>query len=140
MSCVIIGDSIGVGVARHRTECISQAHVSQNTAQTVKLLSKMLGDTDQVLISVGSNDVMGQSDVSHWVAEYRKLRAGINSGCVVWLLPNNKENARAAITIVAQQHGDAVLDTRPFTSADLVHPTSSGYQRLAQLSRLSTCN
>lgn len=131
MNCVFIGDSIAVGVAQHRPECLNQAQVGRNTDETIFKIGQIPRTVEHVIVSVGSNDHFLYNSVAVCVDNFEKLRVRLGSKRVTWLLLNNNDQARQATQIVARYHGDQVLDIRPFVGPDGVHPTVSGYKTIA---------
>ena len=63
----------------------------------------------------------------------RQLRADVNSDRVVWMLPGLNPRVRAVISAVAAEHGDRVVDSKPYAGADRLHPNGQGYARLARV-------
>ena len=135
MTCAFIGDSIAVGVAQHRTECVNLAHTGQTIDATVNKIGQLPRTTQQVIVSVGSNDLLAKDTTpDQRIRLYDSLRSGITAPSVVWILPNIHQQNRDAILAVARRHGDCVLDSRPLVSADGVHPGPAGYRNLARAS------
>jgi len=122
-----------VGIAQHRAECINQAQVGRSTAETVAKIRQVPGNAQQVIVSVGSNDHLpAKTPLQVWIDQFQILRIQLGSASVTWILPNKQNQAREAIAIVAREHGDCVLDSRPWVGRDHVHPTANGYRNLAQ--------
>lgn len=134
MNCAIIGDSIAVGVAHYRPECVHAARVGATSVQTLSQLTAIPVGADQILISVGSND-----QGSETLRQAYQIRQQLGPKCVTWLLPNRPFQSRRAIQMLATVWGDRVLDTRAWTSGDHVHPKPQGYRNLASRSR-NICN
>ena len=135
MTCVFIGDSLAVGMAQHRPMCVNQAVVGRTTSQTVAHVRQVPANSQQVIISVGSNDRLDRSTpLRVWIDKFSSLRTAVRAQIVVWILPNTSDLAREAIAIVAREHGDCVLDSHPTVGADGVHPTAAGYRNLARAS------
>lgn len=134
IECLIIGDSIGVGVSQVRKECVSVVKSGINSADWNKKNLTKLQPAGSVIISLGANDTKRIDTESN----VRFLRGQIKSNRVYWILPNEqlKPLAVAAVTKVAKEYGDIIIE-RPKTdmSADNVHPTGKGYRKLANLTR-----
>jgi hypothetical protein len=136
LDCLVIGDSIAVGVAMIRTECLSYAKSGWNSSRWNKeylhLATKNQYET--VIISLGAND----SKNIDTEAELRKMRSTIRGKRVFWISPGRerKPQAQAAMEAVAAEYGDTIL-ARPkeHMSADGVHPTMRGYRELADRTR-----
>jgi lysophospholipase L1-like esterase len=134
IECLIIGDSIGVGVSQVRKECSAIVKSGINSRDwNVKHLNR-LQPARTVIISLGANDYRGiDTD-----ANIRRLRANVQADRVFWLLPSQRlkpEQVRF-VKFVAQEYGDTVIP-RPERdiSADGVHPTYKGYQTLGELTK-----
>ena len=133
VECMIIGDSIAVGVSQIRTECaaiVKSGINSQNWVQ--KHLDKiMTNPTKTLIISLGANDYKGIDTE----ANIRLLRNLSQADRIFWLLPSQKLKPAQveAVKKVAAEFGDTVIP-RPESdiSADGVHPTYKGYKVLAE--------
>lgn len=124
--CLVIGDSIAVGVGRALPECRTIARVGIGSGQFVhQLLSPQ--DADTVVISLGVND--GPSP--HTVPNLIRLREAVHGVRVYWLLPPHHDYAREAIRTVALAFGDRMIDCAPVAGPDGLHPTSAGYRAIA---------
>ena len=130
LECLILGDSIGVGIKQHRHECISYAHVGwSSTKWNRKYLNKDMS-ARVVIISLGSND--WSEKVTKF--ELTRLREKIHASIVFWILPAAKPEIQNAVREIADMHGDLVALIVQL-SADGVHPTSTGYKDLASRTR-----
>lgn len=131
IECLIVGDSIAVGVSQVRREC--RAYVKSGINSTVWNRTHLhnLEPSNVLIISLGANDTR-QVDTE---ANVRLLRNKTTASKVYWLLPNEKLKPRAveAVRRVAEEFGDKVIE-RPTTdiSSDGVHPTYLGYKKLAE--------
>lgn len=136
LECLIIGDSIAVGTAMARPECVSYSKGGWNSWQWNKdYLSKAsLQPAKTIIISLGANDHAGVKTEK----ELRKMRETIKGERVFWISPGmeRKPIAQTAIEKIAKDYGDTVL-ARPKDqmSADGIHPTGSGYKTLANQTR-----
>lgn len=133
IDCMIIGDSIAVGVSMVRKECVSYSKSGWNSWQWNKdYLDKAIErPRETIIISLGANDHKGvKTEV-----ELRKMRAAIQGKRVFWIGPGmeRKPIPQTAIEKIAAEYGDVVL-SRPknHMSADGVHPTMTGYKELAE--------
>ncbi len=130
LPCLVIGDSIALGVGLTLPECRTEARVGATSSRFIhEFTSTQLAD--RVVISLGVND--GPSP--HTIPNLERLRETVRGRAVYWLLPANHEYARAAIVTVAARFGDWVIDCAPTTGPDGVHPTGAGYRRLGALIR-----
>jgi lysophospholipase L1-like esterase len=133
LECLIIGDSIAVGTAMVRKECVSYARGGWNSWQWNKdYLEKVKGNPAKtVIISLGANDHKGVKTEQ----ELRKMREAIKGNRVFWIDPgkDRKPIPHDAIVKIAQEYGDTIL-LRPKDqmSGDGVHPTGRGYKILAE--------
>jgi lysophospholipase L1-like esterase len=126
--CLVIGDSIAVGVGQYLPECRTEARVGITSRVFVQaLLSPQ--EAGRVVISLGVND--GPSAAT--LANLRVVRATVRSAAVYWLLPAHHEYARAAIRRVAAEFGDRLIDAGGQVGPDGLHPTGAGYRALARL-------
>ena len=139
LDCLIVGDSIAVGVAQVRTECVSYSTGGINSKQWV---NKNIGKTPliakNVIISLGSND----HKYVKTLEELRTIRELTKAERVYWILPagvhpkNNVpvEVIQSMVKQVATENGDSVL---PITrlQKDGIHPSWAGYKELADRTR-----
>jgi lysophospholipase L1-like esterase len=134
IDCLILGDSIAVGTAMYKKECVSISKGGINSQQYNKKVAGMELYSGSVLISLGSND-------HKWVKtkqELEKLRKNIKATNVYWVLPEgnlpaggvNIEDIRRIVLEVSEEHGDIVLPIMSL-SKDGIHPTGVGYKDLA---------
>lgn len=134
IDCLIVGDSIAVGVSQVRPECMSIAKSGINSRDWNTKNMHRLTPARTLIISLGANDLKSINTEGN----VRSLRTNAKADRVFWLLPNEqlKPAAVAAVKQVASEFGDVVID-RPKTdmSADGVHPTGRGYRRLADQTR-----
>ncbi len=134
LECLIVGDSIAVGVGQIRTECMSISKSGINSRDWNRKHLNQLKPTKTLIISLGANDYKGiETEVN-----IRELRAHAQADRVFWLLPSQRlkpEQVRA-VKFVAQEYGDIVIP-RPEKniSADGVHPTYKGYRELGDMTR-----
>jgi lysophospholipase L1-like esterase len=130
---MIIGDSIAVGTAMARPECVSYSKGGWNSWQWNKdYLSKASAQPAQtVIISLGANDHKGVKTEQ----ELRKMRETIKASRVFWISPGKERKPvpQDAIERIAKEYGDIVL-ARPqgHMSADGIHPTGRGYKLLGE--------
>ena len=133
IDCMIIGDSIAVGTAMARPECVSYSKGGWNSWQWNKdYLAKASSQSAKtVIISLGANDHKGVKTE----AELRKMREAVKGDRVFWIDPgqDRKPVPHDAIVRIAKEYGDTILP-RPknHMSADGVHPTGRGYKILGE--------
>ncbi len=136
IDCMVIGDSIAVGTAMYRPECVSYSRGGWNSWQWNRdylgIASNRAYQT--VIISLGANDHAGVKTEQ----ELRRMRAAIKADRVFWISPGmqRKPVPQTAIESIAQEYGDTVLPRpKEHMSADGVHPTGTGYRQLANQTR-----
>lgn len=131
LECLIVGDSIAVGVSQVKKECVAYVKSGVNSQVWNKQYLSKLEPSKILVISLGANDYKGIKTEEN----IRRLRLATEAGKVFWLLPSNRLKPKQveAVKKVAEEFGDIVIP-RPETdiSADGVHPTYKGYQRLAK--------
>ncbi len=133
LECMIIGDSIAVGTAMARPECVSYSRGGWNSWQWNKdyLEITKTKPTKTLIISLGANDHKGVKTEE----ELRKMRAAVKADKVFWISPGKERKPipQDAIERIAKEYGDTVL-ARPTNhmSADGIHPTGKGYKERAE--------
>jgi lysophospholipase L1-like esterase len=125
---LILGDSIAVGTRQFRTDCVLQARVGITSQAWNSTYLDRMPRAKSVIISLGSNDHAG----TRTKAQLQRIRekAGTDSQ-VFWIMPAVNAEAQAAIRLLAQEYGDTVLPIARLRP-DGVHPTTVGYQQLAE--------
>jgi hypothetical protein len=127
LDCLIIGDSIAVGISQHRPECLSHARVGiTSSAWNKKFLPRVIG-AETTVISLGSND--WNPDVT--LTELITLREKVKSKKVFWIMPSIKVEVQEMITLIADRYNDNILYVEG-TSKDGIHPDRKEYKRLAK--------
>jgi len=135
IECLLLGDSIAVGLYQQMPHCGSLSKTGWNTYQWNRDYLKHDLSAGTVIISLGSNDhryVKTQ-------AELERLREKITASRVFWILPHGNlpagglpiEEVQRIIKIIAAQHGDTVI---PITRVqrDNIHPSWEGYKQIAK--------
>jgi lysophospholipase L1-like esterase len=131
LECLIAGDSIAVGIANVRKECVAYATGGINSYQW---LNKNIKNTPliakHVIISLGSND----HKYVKTEQELRTIRQLTQADRVYWVMPSNKfPEQQKAIWKIANEYHDTVLKTERM-QADNVHPSWAGYKEIAKAS------
>lgn len=122
--CLVLGDSLAVGISRGLPGCMAQAKVGRTTRQSIAVAP---GQPFQVIvISTGSND---KDRVS--LEELRMLRLRLQARAVVWVVPSPQFRAAAYVQFVAREFGDLTQPVDSVLGPDNVHPTRTGYRRLS---------
>lgn len=130
--CIIAGDSIGVGIANVKKECVAYVQGGINSKQW---LDKNIKNTpmvaNHVIISLGSNDAY----VKNTEEELRTIRKLTSASRVYWVMPSDKfPKAQSAVWHVANENNDIILRTDRMQK-DNVHPSWAGYKELARQAR-----
>jgi lysophospholipase L1-like esterase len=127
IDCLVLGDSIAVGLHQQMPQCESLSKGGWNTAQWNRDYLKHDLTAQTVIISLGSNDHRHIKTQ----AELERLRGKVTAGRVFWILPAIKPDIQEIVKKVAAQHGDTVV---PITrlQPDGVHPSWAGYKQLAK--------
>lgn len=133
LECLVIGDSIAVGIAQFRPECVTYARTGWTSAQWNKHYLPTFNaqlPAKSLIISLGTNDYRGVNTI----AELNRIRENVKAGTrVFWVLPPMVKAAqREQVREVAEIWGDSWL-TVPETelARDNIHPTRAGYRNLA---------
>jgi lysophospholipase L1-like esterase len=135
IECLLLGDSIAVGLYQQMPQCESLSKGGWNTYQWNRDYLKYDLSAGTVIISLGSNDhryVKTQ-------AELERLRDKVTAGRVFWILPHGNLTAgvlpiaeiQRIIKMIAAIHGDTVI---PITRVqrDNIHPSWAGYKQIAK--------
>jgi lysophospholipase L1-like esterase len=128
IDCLIMGDSIAVGTAQVRQECVSYSKGGINSYQWLNAnVGKSPYIAKTVIISLGSNDHKYVKTLS----ELRNIRELTKADRVYWILPAIKPDIQEMVKKVAAENGDTVL---PMTrlQKDGIHPSWAGYKELAE--------
>ena len=136
LECLILGDSIAVGIHQARPECVSYSKGGWNTWQWNKdyLAQASAQPAKTIIISLGANDHKGVKTEQ----ELRKMREAIKGTRVFWIDPGKERKPipHDAIVKIAQEYGDTILPRpRDHMSGDGVHPTGRGYKILGEQTR-----
>jgi lysophospholipase L1-like esterase len=131
IDCLIIGDSIAVGTAQARPECIAYAKGGWNTWQWNKEFLKNDLSAKTVIISLGSNDHKGVRTK----AELQRIREKVGvKARVFWILPAIKPDIQQIVNDMAKEYGDVVLPINKLQS-DKIHPSWAGYKEIANATK-----
>ena len=124
---MIIGDSIGVGIAHERPECVSYVKGGINSLQWNRKFADKNLKTKKMIISLGSNDHFGV----HTFNELMALRQSVDADSVYWIVPAIKPDVQEHVKIIAMNYNDVIL-TIPRLQKDGIHPSWAGYKELAE--------
>ena len=131
LECLIMGDSLAVGVGQIRQECTTRAKSGINSYDYVNRHLWHTNGNNQaktIIISLGSND----TNKINTFEELDTLRQLVKADRVYWIVPAIKEDKRKAVWAVANKYHDHVIEARNHNlSPDGVHPTHKGYTSIA---------
>jgi lysophospholipase L1-like esterase len=132
LECLIIGDSIGVGVSQFRPECKAYVQSGITSSGWIQKWGEKPEDAKIVIISLGANDYSVDT-----MTHIKRIRKNIEAQRVIWLLPRADRVPIAvnAVYEVARQYNDVILDRPKDVSPDGIHPTAKGYKELADKTR-----
>jgi lysophospholipase L1-like esterase len=128
IECLVLGDSIAVGLHQQIPQCESLSKGGWNTAQWNRDYLKHDLTANTVIISLGSNDhkhIRTQE-------ELERLRNKVQAGRVFWILPAIKPEIQRIVKVIAALHGDTVVPIARL-QPDGVHPSWAGYKDLARV-------
>jgi lysophospholipase L1-like esterase len=128
IECLVLGDSIAVGLHQQIPQCESLSKGGWNTAQWNRDYLKYDLTANTVIISLGSNDhkhIRTQE-------ELERLRNKVQAGRVFWILPAIKPDIQRIVKVIAALHGDTVVPTTRL-QPDGIHPSWAGYKELARV-------
>ncbi len=137
IECLILGDSIAVGTAHARPECVAYATSGINTTQFNKRYPQSFSGK-VVVISLGSND----HKYIKTEKELFKLRERVQAERVYWILPagNAKTSEIPVVRIqehvesIAEMYGDWIIRI-PSPLKDGIHPTGKGYKKIGEITK-----
>jgi len=130
IDCLIIGDSIAVGVKRFRPECVDYAKGGITSTGWNNQYGNMDMKANTVIISLGTNDWV-KADTYEMLMKIRTKVKG--DAKVFWVEPNIESKPQIVdhIRKIATQFGDTVLPTTRWQK-DKIHPSWEGYKVLAE--------
>ncbi len=128
IECLILGDSIAVGTAQARPECVAYVKSGINSYQFNKKYPQTFNGK-VVVISLGSND----HKYIETEQEFYRLRERIQAETVYWILPAGNAKTSEIPIVRIQEHvetiagmfGDWIIRI-PSLSKDGIHPTGNG--------------
>ena len=130
LECLILGDSIAVGTAMQRPECVVYANSGYNSHQWNKKYINRDLTANTVIISLGTNDHDGVNSFRELLA----LRQQVTGEKVFWIMPPIKPHIQEMVRIIAKNYKDTILEI-PALSSDKIHPSTRGYKQLAEVTK-----
>ena len=130
LECLILGDSIGVGISNVKTECAAYVKSGIDSTNYIKAYNDVNKKTKSVIISLGTND----SDGVDTYYSLLKLRKSVDAEKVVWILPSKtvKPKQNSIVKKIANEFKDSMLEiTDKDLSKDRIHPTGTGYKNIS---------
>lgn len=133
LECLIIGDSIAVGLGQARPECVTIARSGITSNRWYKGFGSNPYYKDDAykvaVISLGTNDFVGDktSDILY------NVRRNLNADMVIWILPSRqlKPSQFAIIRELSNEFHDRVVDIAEFVGTDGIHPpTLDAYKKI----------
>ncbi len=134
LECLIMGDSIGYGIAHYRQECVSHVKSGINSTKFLSSYPVPSEPFKTAIISLGTND----TDKINTYHNLRTLRLKTSAKKVWWIVPSKtlKPSQYEAVKKLAREFGDSTITiTSGQLSADRIHPTGSGYKSLGQMTK-----
>jgi lysophospholipase L1-like esterase len=131
IECLIIGDSIAVGIQQNRNECPLYATIGITSQNWMKKYNSIEITAKSVIISLGTNDYNSATTRDSLI----KLRAKIKASSVIWILPPIKPDIQSIVKNIAAVQGDQVLTIQNLSN-DNVHPTGAEYKSLAKQTKI----
>jgi lysophospholipase L1-like esterase len=130
LDCVILGDSIAVGVGQARPDCQTVALTGISSERFVQMFPGA-PQARTAIISLGVNDGEGAATADNLA----RLRGRVVANTVYWLLSGTNEHIRDAVRVIAGRFGDRLIDVAPLAGPDHIHPDRAGYAQLASETR-----
>lgn len=136
LECLVLGDSIAVGLQQFYQECELVGKGGINTSQWNKLYTKNDLSANVVIISLATND----HRFVRTERELIKMRERVQASKVFWILPAGNlqgsgvpiQQIRQYVKDVAEKYGDTVLPVKKL-QADGIHPSWAGYKELVNV-------
>ena len=137
IECMVIGDSIAVGVKAHLPRCELVGKGGINSFQFNAMSAEKILEAKTVVISLGSNEHRGVKTSRELI----KVRARIAADRVIWIMPSGVakgsgveiSDVQEIIARVASIFHDKIIAFSPGT--DGIHPTPGGYKTIAEGAR-----
>ena len=130
IDCLILGDSIAQGISTVRKECVAyvKGGINSYNWNNRYIVNNLSANT--AILSIGTND----PETMNTFKELLALRQAVDGKKVFWIMPPIKPAVQDAVRIIAKNYNDTILEI-PELSKDKIHPTSSGYKKLAEMTK-----
>lgn len=129
-SCLILGDSLAQGVSYYLPSCLSYTKIGLTTDKALDYYRSFPFE-EVVVISLGINDHNSGAALKN----LRYIRNRIQAKQVIWFIPSADQSTQDAIAMVAAEWKDKVIVIAEVTGEKQLHPTPSGYKKLADAVR-----
>ena len=126
LDCLVLGDSIAVGVGQARPDCQTIAVAGISSDHFIQMFPGA-PQARTAVISLGVNDGDGIATADNLA----KLRGRVAAETIYWLVSGTNPRIRDAVRATAGRFGDRLIDVSPLAGADHIHPDRTGYARLA---------
>ena len=130
MDCLVLGDSIAVGLSNYRKDCVSISKGGiTSKGWSVSYIDRPalnMNDFNTAIISLGTND----GDNIETYEFLTEIRSVVSAKAVFWIMPAVKPRIQNIVLKVARQHGDRIVYIKDL-SKDGIHPSGNGYKWLA---------
>jgi lysophospholipase L1-like esterase len=130
LDCIVLGDSIALGLGLARPDCVVVA-VTGITSERYVQTFLAARQARTAIISLGVNDGAGVATADN----LQRLRGSVTADTVYWLLAGSNPHNRDAVHAVADRYGDRLIDVAPLAGPDHIHPDRTGYATLARETR-----
>lgn len=129
LECLIIGDSIAVGIKMFRQECTDYAKGGITSHAWFKKYGQNDLSAKSVIISLSTNDY----EKADTESKLREIRKKVNTERVFWVEPNgeSKPDAVKHVHAIAKEFNDVVIPTTRWQK-DKIHPSWAGYKNIAE--------
>lgn len=133
LECLILGDSIAVGIGQARQECVTLARsgITSEAWYRGYAYNPYFKDPYRVVvISLGTNDMRGMTSEMLF-----NIRQKITAPLVIWILPSGtlKPIQVAVIRELANEFHDKILSIHEYVGPDGIHPpTLTAYRNIGQ--------
>ena len=130
MDCIVLGDSIAIGISNFRTECVSLVKGGIDSRRwNISYMNRPsfdMAEYNTAISSLGSND----DQYSETVNSLQEIRETVKAKTVFWIMPAIKPKIQDIVLKIARQNGDRLVYIKDL-SKDGIHPTTNGYKWLA---------
>ena len=135
LECLIIGDSIALGLAQAKTECVAIVRSGISTRKWYNQFNQNPAYSEKeykvAVISLSTNDMVGG-----YTSEYLyNVRKDVKAQMVIWILPSwtLKPKQFQMVKEIANEFKDGILDITAHIGSDGIHPPNlNAYKDIAK--------